>query len=180
LNQIDLIYKCKEQNRKAQAELYNLYKDTLFTLCLKYCKNTKDAEDVLQDSFVAIFTKINQFTAKGSFEGWLKRITINKAIKKYHETKVKQLSIKEELTVATEIDTNLDDYSLDYLLELVQGLPNRYRLVFTLFELDDFSHNEISKLLNISIGTSKSNLHRAKLLLKERIRPHKKTKKNYG
>lgn len=178
MNQIDLIYQCKKQDRKAQAELYNRYKDRLFGLCLNYCKNTKDAEDVLQDSFIKIFQNINQFSAKGSFEGWLKRITINKALDKYHQTKVKHLPIIEEITETVEIEENLNDYPLNYILQLIQELPNRYRLVFNLYQLDNYSHKEIAKLLKISVGTSKSNLHRAKIILKRKLIQNKI--KNYG
>lgn len=178
MNQIDLIYQCKKQDRKAQAELYNRYKDRLFGLCLNYCKNTKDAEDVLQDSFIKIFQNINQFSAKGSFEGWLKRITINKALDKYHQTKIKHLPIIEEITETVEIEENLNDYPLNYILQLIQELPNRYRLVFNLYQLDNYSHKEIAKLLKISVGTSKSNLHRAKIILKRKLIQNKI--KNYG
>jgi RNA polymerase sigma-70 factor (ECF subfamily) len=178
LNQLDLIYKCKENNRKAQGKLYQLYKDTLFVLCLKYCKNTKDAEDVLQDSFVTIFQSIHKYTAKGSFEGWLKRITINKAIDKYHQTKVKHLPIIEEITEDVLLEESINEFPLDYLLECIQQLPNRYRLVFNLYALDNHSHKEIADLLKISVGTSKSNLHRAKKILKEEISKNKI--KNYG
>jgi len=180
LNQLDLIYKCKQNDRQAQGELYHLYKDKLFALCLKYCKNTNDAEDVLQDSFVTIFQKINKFNATGSFEGWIKRITINKAIDKYHETKVKHLPINEEITRAIEVENDLANFSLDFLLQLIQDLPNRYRMVFNLYELDNFKHKEIAKLLHISEGTSKSNLHRAKLILKKKLIQIDNTKKNYG
>lgn len=178
MNQIDLIYQCKKQDRKAQAELYNRYKDRLFGLCLNYCKNTKDAEDVLQDSFIKIFQNINQFSAKGSFEGWLKRITINKALDKYHQTKIKHLPIIEEITETVEIEENLNDYPLNYILQLIQELPNRYRLVFNLYQLDNYSHKDIAKLLKISVGTSKSNLHRAKIILKRKLMQNKI--KNYG
>ena len=178
MNQLDLIYKCKENNRKAQAKLYLLYKDVLFGLCLKYCRNTKDAEDVLQDSFVSIFTNINKYNATGSFEGWLKRITINKAIDKYNSKKVKLLPLIENINSEVKIEENLNTYSLGLILSLVQQLPDRYRLVFSLFELDNYSHKEISELLNISIGTSKSNLHRAKKILKTKLLASKTIQKH--
>lgn len=178
MNQLDLIYQCKNNNRNAQGELYQLYKDILFGLCLKYCKNTKDAEDVLQDSFVKIFQNMHKFNAKGSFEGWLKRITINTAIDKYHQTKVKHLPIIEEITEDVFLEESTNEFSLDYLLECIQELPNRYRLVFNLYELDNYSHKEIADLLKISVGTSKSNLHRAKKILQEKLSQNKI--KNYG
>jgi len=180
LNEIDIIYQCQANNRNAQAELYQLYKDRLFALSLKYCKNTSDAEDVLQDSFITIFSRIQQYKARGSFEGWLKRITINKAIDKYHENKVKFLTVIEARVEDVNIDPDLiRNYSLDVLLQFIQELPNRYRLVFNLYEMDGYSHQEIAEMMKISIGTSKSNLHRAKLKLKKSLTKYSKTQQ-YG
>ena len=103
----------------------------------------------------------------------MKRITINKAIDSYKKS-YQLISISDKTYPDTEIEENeLDEFSLDYILALVQDLPNQYRLVFCLYELDNYSHNEIAEMLNISIGTSKSNLHRAKMTLKEQIRANK-------
>lgn len=129
----------------------------------------------MQDSFLTIFSKIKQYKHKGSFEGWLKRITIHTAIQKYRKKApleiVKEVAdaIKEE----EEIYFNNPTYSITVLLELIQQLPDRYRLVFNLFVLDDYSHKEIAKLLNISEGTSKSNLSRARKILKEKLSAQK-------
>ncbi len=148
--------------------MYQLFARKLFALCLKYSRNYQDAEDTLQDSFLTVFKKIEQYNNKGSFEGWIKRITINTALQKYREKSPLQL-VKEENLV--EEDVELDDsLNLDVLLGLIQQLPDRYRLVFNLYVLDNFSHKEIAEMLNISEGTSKSNLSRAKLILKEKIR----------
>ena len=176
----ELIYNCQNNDRKAQAELYQKYKDTLFVLCLKYCRNTKDAEDVLQDSFITIFTKINTYKNSGSFEGWMKRITINKAIDKYHTNKSKPLELIENYNHKVEIEEDISKYSLSTILSFVQKLPDKYRMVFSLYELDNHSHKEISKLLNISIGTSKSNLHRAKKLLQKNLLTYKNNNIKYG
>lgn len=166
----DLIKSCQKQNGKAQEELYQLYKNTLFVLCLKYCQNEAEAEDNLHNAFIEIFTKIKQYNGKGSFEGWMKRITINKAIDSYKNS-YKLISISDKTYPDTEIEENeLDEHSIDYILALVQALPNQYRLVFCLYELDNFSHAEIADMLKINIGTSKSNLHRAKMILKEQIK----------
>ncbi|EZH74648.1 RNA polymerase sigma-70 factor [Aquimarina atlantica] len=164
-----LIKKCQKNNRKAQSELFHLYRDTLFALSLKYCKNYNEAEDNLQDSFITIFKKINQYNFKGSFEGWMKRITINKAIDKYKKTPFTDININKENIADTKIDTETLNLSLDELLKYIQELPDRYRLVFNLYELDEYSHKEIAKMLHISEGTSKSNLHRAKVILKTKI-----------
>jgi len=190
LNQVledkQLIKGCKKNAPKYQRALYEKYKDTLFVLSLKYCRNLEDAQDNLQDSFLEIFKNIKKYSGKGSFEGWMKRITINKAIDKY-KSNIGTLNIisednySEEPTIAIDI---LNEISLSDILALIQDLPNRYRLVFNLYELDDFSHAEIAKMLSISIGTSKSNLHRAKLLLKEKIEklksPSNKLLENHG
>ena len=142
----------------------------MFAICLKYSKNYEDAEDTLQDSFLIIFNKINQYTHKGSFEGWMKRITINVAIQKYRK-KTPLRIVKEEIIEDFEEEVIVKENSLnvDFLLSSIQQLPDRYRLVFNLYVLDNFSHKEIAKLLEISEGTSKSNLCRARQLLKKKV-----------
>lgn len=169
MNLDELIKGCIKQNSKAQEALYHLYKNTLFVLCLKYCANTAEAEDNLHNAFIEIFTNIGNFKNKGTFEGWIKRITINKAIDSYKK-KYNLVSIDENMGEDTQIDDNELDFSMDQLMAMIQELPNQYRMVFCLYELDDYPHSEIAQLLSISEGTSKSNLHRAKMLLKEKIR----------
>ncbi len=169
MNENELIKQCIKNNRTAQNELFRTYKDTLYFTSLKYCRNEVDAEDNLHDAFITIFQKIKTFKNKGSFEGWMKRITIYKAIDKYKAAKPINIEIKDDFleeTVAVEETTNLD---LEVLLKLIQELPDQYRLVFNLYQMDGFSHKEIAILLNISEGTSKSNYHRAKLILRENI-----------
>lgn len=165
----ELIEGCIKKNRKAQQDLYNQYKDTLFLLCLKYCRNKTEAEDNLHDAFITIFNKIGKYKNKGSFEGWMKRITINMAIDKYKKSGNTNEIIDNKLVEDTTIDDESLNIPLQTILETVQKLPNQYRIVFSLYELDNYTHKEISGLLDISIGTSKSNLHRAKSLLKKNI-----------
>jgi len=163
-----LIKRCKKQEISAQKSLYNLYADKLFSLSLKYSRNYAEAQDNLQDAFITIFNKIEQYQNKGSFEGWLKRILINTALQKYRQQKVFEL-INEDALQAKDAKLDEEEYSLSFLLECIQGLPNRYRLVFNLYVLDGFSHREVAEKLNISEGTSKSNLSRARELLKRKI-----------
>ncbi|WP_435414034.1 RNA polymerase sigma factor [Polaribacter aestuariivivens] len=157
----------------AQSEVYQLYADKLFPICLKYSKNYQDAEDTLQDSFLIIFEKIKQYQNKGSFEGWLKRITINTAIQKYREKQplqiVKEVSENEEIE---EIELESTSFNVDVLLSFIQKLPDRYRLVFNLYVLDNYAHKEIANLLNITESTSKSNLSRARKILKKQLEIH--------
>ena len=176
MNEIELIKKCIKNDRTAQNELFRKYKDTLFFTSLKYCRHEADAEDNLHDAFIAIFQNIKAYKNKGSFEGWMKRITIYKAIDKYKAAKPINIEIKDDIleeTIEVEETTN---HSLDELLKIIQELPDQYRLVFNLYQLDGYSHKEIADLLNISEGTSKSNYHRAKLLLREKIEPITKRK----
>ncbi|AFL80049.1 RNA polymerase sigma factor, sigma-70 family [Aequorivita sublithincola DSM 14238] len=165
----ELINQCIKNNRTAQNELFQQYKDTLFFTSLKYCRNQADAEDNLHDTFITIFQKIKTFKHKGSFEGWMKRITIFKAIDKYKAQKPVPIEINNDIleeTVETDEET---DISIDQLLKLIQELPDQYRLVFNLFQMDGFTHKEIAELMNISEGTSKSNYHRAKLILRDKV-----------
>lgn len=166
----DLINACKRNNLKAQSQLYKRYKDDLYILCLKYCKNKEEAQDNLQDSFMEIFAKIKSYKGTGSFEGWMKRITIFKAIDKYHKKQPISIEIKDTILEDVTIDSEIiESVSLDEILKQIQQLPTKYRMVFNLYELDQFSHKEISELLKISVGTSKSNLHRAKSILKQKL-----------
>lgn len=168
-----LIKNCINQDAQAQSQLYKLYASKLFSLCLKYSKNYAEAEDNLHDAFITVFSKIGQYNNKGSFEGWLKRITINTALQRYRED-VGVFDIVNEANVEdVSVELNDEDLNLDYLLKIIQELPDRYRLVFNLYVLDGYSHVEISKLINISTGTSKSNLARARLILKEKIEDYR-------
>lgn len=164
-----LIKGCMRQNRKAQEELYRRYKNVLFVLCLKYCRNHAEAEDNLHNAFIEIFTKIPQYKGNGSFEGWMKRITINKAIDSYKKT-VHMLPVYDDILEDTTVSQAEIDVPLDYLLSIIQELPNQYRLVFCLYELDDYPHKEIAEMLSITESTSKSNLHKAKAILKQKIK----------
>ena len=164
-----LIKACRKNNIKAQGNLYQKYKDTLYILCLKYSKNSNEAQDNLHDSFIEIFNSIKKYKGKGSFEGWMKRITINQAINKYKKERPFNIEIKNDIledTTVSEDDLNIE---LDSILNCIQELPDQYRLVFNLYQLDNYSHKEIADLLNITVNTSKSNLHRAKAILKQKI-----------
>jgi RNA polymerase sigma-70 factor (ECF subfamily) len=163
-----LINKCKQKDTKAQSEIYQLYAGKLFALSLKYSRNYQEAQDNLQNGFITIFNKIEQYNFKGSFEGWLKRIVINTALQTYREKDVLNL-ITEEVTDEVEIEVDEEQVSLEFLLKLIQELPNRYRLVFNLYVLDEYSHREIANMMGISEGTSKSNLSRARVILRDKI-----------
>lgn len=163
-----LIRKCQKKELKAQKDLYELYNSKLFSLSLKYSKNYAEAQDNLQDAFIKIFENIHQYKHKGSFEGWMKRITINTALKRYRNQKVFSLNYEENI-VQPEKDFDNHGISLQDLLKCIQELPNRYRMVFNLYVLDGHSHKEIAEMMEISEGTSKSNLARGRKILRSKI-----------
>ncbi len=168
----ELIHKCKKGERQAQAELYRRYSGILFGMCLKYSRNKTEAEDNLHDSFMTIFSKMDQYSFQGSFEGWIKRITVNTVLQKYRKEQHLNV-VSENIGEEAEVDTEGTDISLSTLLGYIQELPNKYRLTFNLYVLDGYSHKEISEMLGTSTGTSKSNLARAKMILREKIEKEK-------
>lgn len=168
-----LIKNCINNDAQAQSQLYKRYASKLFSLCLKYSKNYAEAEDNLHDAFITIFNKIEQYNNKGSFEGWLKRITINTALQRYRQDVGVYDIVNEGNIEDVTVDIDDEGISIDYLLKIIQELPDRYRLVFNLYVLDGYSHVEISELINISIGTSKSNLARARIILRDKIEAFK-------
>ena len=170
-----LIKNCINKNAQAQSQLYKQFASKLFSLCLKYSKNYAEAEDNLHDAFITIYNKIDQYNNTGSFEGWLKRIAINTALQRYREDVGVYDSVNEGNIEDVSVDINDDNVSIDFLLKIIQELPDRYRLVFNLYVLDGYSHVEISELINISTGTSKSNLARARMILKEKIEVYNAT-----
>lgn len=162
-----LIQGCLEKNTKSQEQLYQLYAAKLFSVCLKYSRNYAEAEDNLQDGFLIIFDKIEQYNFTGSFDGWAKRVMVNHVLQQYRKTTF--LELVNDVVDEASVEIDDENISLDVLLKMIQELPDRYRLVFNLYVLDDYSHKEIAEMLDISIGTSKSNLARAKMILKEKI-----------
>lgn len=164
----ELIHKCKKGDRHAQEQLYRQFSGILFGICLKYSRNKTEAQDNLHDSFMTVFEKIGQFKAKGSFEGWLKRIAVNTVLQKYRKEEHLNV-VSENVEEETTVDSGYVNVPLETLLQYIQELPNKYRLTFNLYVLDGYTHKEISTLLGTSTGTSKSNLARARIILKEKI-----------
>jgi len=173
----ELVKQCAKNDRRAQEEIYQLFSGKLFSICLKYSKNKQEAQDNFQDGFITIFDKIGQFKFKGSFEGWLKRVMVNTILLKYRQKNVLSL-VTDEIPDEVIVDIDDEEVSLDFLLNLIQELPDRYRMVFNLYVLDGYSHKEISKMLQIAEGTSKSNLARARNILKQKIELHQESQQS--
>jgi RNA polymerase sigma-70 factor (ECF subfamily) len=162
-----IINDCKKNYPKAQEQLYQLFAKKFFGVCLKYSNNYADAQDNLQDGFLIIFKKIEQFSGKGSFEGWAKRIMINNALQKYKG--IRYMEVINENIPEEEVEVDDENIPIEYLMQIIQELPDQYRLVFSLYVLDGYSHKEVGEMLKITTGTTKSNLARARLILKEKI-----------
>ncbi|WP_303180996.1 RNA polymerase sigma factor [uncultured Butyricimonas sp.] len=164
-----IVERCKKGDRKAGEQLYNMFSAKMFAICIQYSKSREEAEDNLQDGFIKILESIRQYTGKGSFEGWMKRIFINTALEKYRKNR--SLQVVEEVPEVTDEDDIDDNLSIpsDVLFEFVNQLPEKYRLVFNLYVMENMQHKEIAAMLGISDGTSKSNLARAKDILKKKI-----------
>jgi RNA polymerase sigma factor (sigma-70 family) len=163
-----LIQDCQKNSIRAQEQLYKLLAPKMFAACLKYSRNRADAEDNLQDGFLLIFQKIGQFQFKGSFEGWAKRVMINNVLQRYRTEGIFEL-VSENIPDVADVEIESESISMDYLIGIIQELPDRYRMVFNLYVIDGYSHKEIAEMLSITDGTSKSNLARARMILKEKI-----------
>jgi RNA polymerase sigma-70 factor (ECF subfamily) len=173
----DLIKRCIKNDIKAQEQLYNLYAPKLFSICLKYSPSYAEAQDNLQDGFLLIFEKIHQFEFKGSFDGWLKKVIINLVLQQYRSKRFLSL-VNENFEKEEEVEVELDDsVSMEFLIQIIQELPDRYRLVFNLSVFENYTHQDIADALGITVGTSKSNLSRAKVILKEKIENNTGNKK---
>lgn len=165
----NLLHECKKNNTLAQEQLYKLLAPKLFAVCLKYSRNYEEAQDNLQESFLLIFEKLKQFKNEGSFEGWAKRLVVNYVLQQYRKQGVFLELVSDKLPNVEEVEIDDESVSMEFLLKIIQELPDRYRLVFNLYVVDGYSHKDIAKMLEITDGTSKSNLARAKMILKEKI-----------
>ncbi len=168
----EILKGCLKNNREKQSELYQMFASKMYGVCLRYAANSHDAQDILQDGFVKVFENLNKYRGEGSFEGWMKRIFVNLALDKYR-SKITHLSVDEMengADVATDSEASaVDSISEKEIMALIKQLPDQYRLVFNLYVMEGHSHHEIAEILNIGISTSRSNLARAKMILKDKI-----------
>lgn len=167
----DIVKGCISGKRKAQEQLFNLFSEEMFGVCLYYSKDYTEAEDTLHEGFMKVFQKIAQFQGKGSLAGWIKRIMINTALEKYRK-QVQMYAVGDEISSEKDIAPGnvIDDLSVQDLLAMIRELSPQYKMVFNLYAIDGYSHREISEMLGISEGTSKSNLARARTILQEKVK----------
>lgn len=167
----DIIQGCARQDRSAQEALYNKYALKMKGICLRYCHTSFEAEDVFQEAFVKIFRNIGQYKWKGSFEGWVRRIVINAAVDHYKKNtyldnhlSVESIDEKDFDAIAIASEMEIND-----LLNIINKLPHGYRVVFNLFAIDGYSHQEIADMLKISEGTSKSQVAKARKYIQKSL-----------
>jgi RNA polymerase sigma factor (sigma-70 family) len=160
----DLISACLQQNRIAQRTLYDRYKKAMYTLAYRLTGDFDDANDVLQDTFLTVFRKLDTFKAESTLGAWIKAILVRNAYRKYQ--KVKFVELVEQLPddSAAQWDNTMNG---EYLEKAILSLPEGFRMVFTLIEIEGYGHKEVAEMLNISEGTSKSQLFHAKKKLRE-------------
>ncbi|WP_298498414.1 RNA polymerase sigma factor [uncultured Algibacter sp.] len=168
--QVDIIEKCKQNNRKAQLQLYNQYCDGMYIVAKRFLKDTADAEDVVQEAFIKAFTKLHQYKAEVTFGAWLKRIVVNKSIdllkaKKQHLVELNEVHLK---VVDTPKDDNWlveDTVTLNDVKVAINKLPDKYQYVVMLYLIEGYDHQEISEILEISEVASRTQLSRGKVKL---------------
>jgi RNA polymerase sigma-70 factor (ECF subfamily) len=167
----ELIQKCLKGDLQSQTKLYNLFMQKMFLVCLQYCNNREEAEEVLQEGFMKVFEFLHQFKHEGSLEGWMRKIMVHCALRKYRSKRMMRpvVDISTTEIVGSDHDEILSIMGTKELVNMIQKLPPAYRMVFNLFVFEDMKHREIAELLGITEGTSKSNLSAARFLLQKSL-----------
>ena len=174
LNYLDtreLIIKCIRNDTGAQRELYNRFAPKMLSICHRYTSSKDDAEDIFQEGFLKIFENLKQIKNYDLIEWWMKKIFINEALRLYNSRK--RINLVEDMSVLRPVPEAAygvsEKLGTDDIIKLIQKLPDRMRMVFNMYVVEGFSHSEIASMLNISEGTSKSNLHDARKTLQQKI-----------
>ena len=172
MTEAQLIKAAKKNKPSAQAELYQLYKRTWFSICLRYLKDKADAEDALQNALIKIYTHIDQFDLKkGNFKAWSSRIVVNENLMMLRKRvkSFEQIETSEDQDFVDQSESPLEKLSAQELSVLIASLPAGYKAVFNLYVIDGYNHKEIAKQLNITEGTSKSQLFKARKMLQQKL-----------
>lgn len=173
ITDIELVKGCAERNRFYQKKLYERFARKMLAVCLCYTRDTYEAENILQEGFIKIYENIKNFKPTGSLEGWIRRIMVNTATDYYRKKKrikFSEVNLEEAENQVSSID--LDVFSTREILTRIQELPEGCRMIFTLYAIEGYTHKEIAETLGISVGTSKSQFSRARVLLQEKLNKH--------
>ena len=171
LSEDELIEGCLKGDRKAQQQLYDKYSGVMFAVCLRYMPTTQDAEDALVTGFTTIFSKLDTFERKGSLEGWMKKLMVHNAISLIRKNAKFFCQDDEDLEHLNDEQPDIiSRISAQEIIQLIQTLPDGYRSVFNLYAIEGYSYEEIAQMLNVNIGTVRSQLSKARKTLKEKIK----------
>ena len=186
LNQEDIIKGCRKNESSAQKQLYDLFNKKMYGICLRYISDKDAAKDILQDAFVKVFMDFNKYKGEGSLEGWLRRVFVTTAL--MHLRQKKKLNLEplvdntDSYALTTDDDENNSISTLDFtqeeLFNTINLLPDDFKVVFNLFCVENYSHKEISNLLDINENTSRSRLNRARHILQGHLLKLISTRKN--
>lgn len=166
----NIIRGCMQNKADCQQMLFDAYATKMMSVCFRYTGNQHDAEDVLQDAFIKIFTHISQFKWEGSFEGWLRRIVVNTALKALQKKKLHFTEINEASSVQPDaVPDVIATLQAEQVMMMLKNLPDGYRVVFNLYVIEGYDHEEIAQMLNIKAGTSRSQLVKARKMLQQEI-----------
>ena len=171
---------CLAGSRRDQELLYRRHAAKLYAVCIQYSANDEEARDILQEGFIKIFNNLPNYKHEGSFEGWMRRITVNTALEKFRSSHNLFRVVDIDMIQEVDAEPENEDYAgleANDLLNIIKQLPPKYRMVFNLYAIEGYSHKEISRMVNISEGTSKSNLSRARVILQRRVGSHTGFKK---
>ncbi len=167
----NLIEGCKGNDKRCQEMLYRTFSSKMYGICLRFAKNEVEAEDILQEGFIKVFTNLHTFRNECHIEGWIRRIMINTAINFYKKKLPSLLDLDFDRLETSSVSHSsaIDNLSTEELQNYIHDLPKGYRMVFNLNAIEGYSHKEISKMLKISVNTSKSQLARARKALQRKI-----------
>lgn len=167
----ELIDECLKNNRIAQKQLYEKYSRKMFGVCLRYAKSKEEAEDVLADVFVQVFTKLSSFKRDGSFEGWIRRIVVNTSITAYRSNL--KFNLNDEISEVRDVSNNdvsaIELLNVQQIKSIIQQMPDGYRMVFNLHVIEGYNHREIGEILGINEGTSKSQFSKARKWMQAKL-----------
>lgn len=172
-----LIEGCLKGDVKIQKSFYHNYADTMYAICLRYSSNQDEAKDFLQSGFIKIFNNLDKFRFTGSLEGWMKRIMVNNALEQLRKKmRFSQMDDINEVRLPADIGVthNMHGLEVNDILEQISKLPTGYRTVFNLYVLEGYSHKEIAEQLGINVGTSKSQLSKARNMLQQMLKHYER------
>lgn len=181
----EIIAGCRKKNRALQEHLYKTYYSMFLKVCARYAKSMQDAEQLLNDGFLKVFTQVDSFKNTGSFAGWMQRIMVNTCLDYLRSTSLKEEMIMHVKSIPAEesnisvSNEGMENIEFKELLQIIQSLPAMTRTVFNLFVFDGYNHKEISEQLEISEGTSHWHVHQARSLLQKKIKTGEQKKVTY-